>query len=303
MDPFKLYIGIDAGGTKTLLRAVGPAGQAASDLTGPAANAQRQVLAAVAQTLATLLRQVLAQTPQARLQAVCAGIAGAGEATDREALADELRQLLGPDAPPHLLLCHDAEIALEGAFEGGSGVIAIAGTGSIVLARTEEGATRRVGGWGYLLGDEGSGYALGQAGLRAVADVFDGGPATRLQALLAHRHGLDTPAALKQRVYRAAWPLQQVAPLVIEAAEGGDAVAARLVGEATQALAQQVARLAGDAGPLTPRVALLGGLAHEAYYYRAFAEALAAALPGWLLQAPASPPVEGALRLARAADA
>ena len=300
MPQRQLYIGLDAGGTKTALLARVAQRETPLTLTGPAANLQRQGEAETARVLATLARQAIDRNPDARLAAVCAGIAGAGHPADQQALAARLRSLLGDLGPFALEITHDGAIALEAAFEGGSGVIVIAGTGSILFARTDTGETTRAGGWGYLLGDEGSGHHLGLDGLRAVAHAYDGGPPTRLQLLLAHRHGLDAAPAIIHAVYREAWPVQQMAPLVLEAAETGDDVAQRIVAGQTQALARQARWLAGRAGRIEPRLALMGGLTRSDYYKQTLSDALRAALPGWRIQDPLHPPVVGALRLALA---
>ena len=298
MPETPLYIGLDAGGTKT--EALARTSQQADPtrLSGPAANLQRQGVEATARVLATLIEQALAQHPDARLHAVCAGVAGAGSPDDQHTLATHVRSLLGDEAPALVQITHDGAIALEAAFEGGSGVIVIAGTGSILFARTRRGEVLRAGGWGYLLGDEGSGHVLGIHGLRAVAHAFEGGPPTRLHTLLAERHGLATPDALKRSVYRENWPVQQMARLVIEAAEQGDAEAQRIIAEQTGALAQQVTWLAGQTVEVEPRLALLGGLTQSAFYKEALADALLGALPGWRVREPLHPPVVGALRMA-----
>ncbi len=296
-----LYIGLDAGGTKTEALARTSQQAVPTRLAGPAANLQRQGVEATARVLTTLIRQGLTHHPDATLRAVCAGVAGAGSPADQHTLATHVRSLLGDQAPAHVQITHDGAIALEAAFEGGSGVIVIAGTGSVFFARTRDGEVLRAGGWGYLLGDEGSGHVLGIDGLRAVAHAFDGGPPTRLQALLADRHGLTTPDDLKRSIYREGWPVQQMAPLVIEAAEQGDAAAQRIITEQTRALARQVTWLAGRSDAIEPRLAFLGGLTQSAFYKQALADALLAALPGWRVQEPLHPPVVGALRLAMAA--
>ncbi len=301
MPDTPLYIGLDAGGTKTEALARTSQQAAPTRLAGPAANLQRQGIEATARVLATLIQQSLAHHPEATLRAVCAGVAGAGSPADQHDLATAVRSLLGDQTPAHVQITHDGAIALEAAFEGGSGVIVIAGTGSVFFARTRDGQVLRAGGWGYLLGDEGSGHVLGIHGLRAVAHAFDGGPPTRLQALLADRHGLATPDDLKHSVYREDWPVQQMARLVIEAAEQRDAQAQRIIAEQTRALARQVTWLVGRADAVEPRLALLGGLTRSVFYKEALTDALLTALPRWRVQDPLHPPVVGALRLARAA--
>jgi glucosamine kinase len=300
MPETSLYIGLDAGGTKTEALARTAQRSATTRLAGPAANLQRQGPETTARVLATLIQQALEHHPNALLCGVCAGVAGAGSPADQQSLAVRVRNRLGDQAPAHVQVTDDGAIALEAAFEGGSGVIVMAGTGSALFARTHGGERVRAGGWGYLLGDEGSGHALGIHGLRAVAHALDGGPPTRLQALLADRHGLAAPDDLKRRVYREAWPVQQVAPLVIEAAAHGDDAAHRILAEQTRALARQAAWLAGRFEAIEPRLALLGGLTRNDFYKQALTDALLDALPGWRVEEPRHPPVAGALRLAMA---
>lgn len=297
-DSDTLFIGLDAGGSKTelLSRRSG-----SDDLTlkGPAANLQRLGAERAAEVLAALVAEAAAPHAGAAL-AVCAGVSGAGSPAERADLAERVRQKLrgaGPGAAA-LRVVHDAEIALEAAFEGASGLIIIAGTGSVVFARAEDGALLRAGGWGYLLGDEGSGHTLGLRALRALLVALDGGPATRLQALLAERCGLSTRAAVIRRVYQEDWPAQQVAPLVLEAAAAGDAVAQGILKRQTELLAEQAGWLASRDAAITPQIALLGGLTGEAPYHRALEKALGERLPGWTVRQPTHRPVIGALRLA-----
>jgi N-acetylglucosamine kinase-like BadF-type ATPase len=288
-----LFLGLDAGGTKTELLSDGTP---PIHLQGPGANPRRIGFAESAHVLTDLIHQALAQHPDAATVYACAGVSGAGRTEAQAELLAAVQARLDPRV--RFLLRHDSEVALEGAFEGGSGVIVIAGTGSVVFGRTRAGRTERVGGWGYLLGDEGSGFRLGQRGLQAVVAMIDGGPATTLREALAARFELATPQALIQAVYSDHWPLQQMAPVVLEAAAANDAVARHLVAEETNALVRSVGWLVRRVPDLEPRLALQGGLSHNAFYQTAFAEALAHKLPDWTLMAPLHTPAEGALRLA-----
>lgn len=294
----QVYIGVDAGGSKTEL--VARSSKPAEDvrLNGSGANPQRVGVEEAARRLASLVRQAVDHFSREASVAVCAGVAGAGRMDDRNALNGRLRRELGPRRVEHIRIVHDAAIALEAAFENASGVVVIAGTGSVVFARTTAGAVERVGGWGYLLGDEGSGHAIGRDGLRAVAHAIDGGPSTRLRALLADRYDLASRDELIHRVYGESWAVQEAAPLVIEAAAAGDAVAQDIVAEQADKLAQQVEWLAARRASITPRVALTGGLIREDHYADALSRALKRRLPDWGLTTPMHPPVIGALRLA-----
>ena len=299
VHPLIVHIGIDAGGSKTELVARF-AGREETDvrLCGPAANLQRAGLEETTRVLAGLAQEALRRLPETSAVSVCAGVAGAGRPGDQAALAERVRRELGDDVSADVRVVHDGEIALEGAFDGASGLVVIAGTGSVVLARTAGGALARAGGWGYLLGDEGSGHALGQAGLQAVAAAHDGGPATRLGALLAERHGIVTSEDLVRHVYSEAWPVQRMAPIVVAAASAGDAVARSILQDQTARLAEQARWLAGRCSDVRPRFALLGGLIREAPYKTALAAALGEKLPGWRLEEPLHAPVYGALHLA-----
>ncbi len=302
MTPSGLYIGLDAGGTTTRLLARAQPGGAEVRLEGAGANPARLGLEAAARRLADLVQQTLRQARAERpgthvpIAALCAGVAGAG--SEQQALADALRRQLKGDAPEHLCGVHDATIALQAAFGAGSGLILIAGTGSVAYARAEDGALHRTGGWGYLLGDEGSGFALGRLGLQAVAHVLDGGPPTCLQALFAERFDLAAREAILHQVYHAQWPLQDAAPLVLEAADAGDAVAARILREQTGALARQAAWAATQCASVAPRCALFGGLTGSPVYVGVLRRALGRTLPTWPVEVAATPPVAGALRLA-----
>ncbi|WP_456428842.1 N-acetylglucosamine kinase [Rhodocaloribacter sp.] len=297
MLPSALFIGLDAGGTKTELLARNAGGDTYSR-TGPPANLQRLGPDATARVLADLIDEARRRFSGERVHGVCAGVAGAGRETDRQALTERLRARLGENAPERLVVVSDARIALEGAFEGASGVIVIAGTGSMVLARDRRGGCARAGGWGRLLGDDGSGHAVGRAGLRALAAAFDGGPETRLRPLLAGAFDLHTPEALIRRVYAEGWPPAEAAPLVLEAAAAGDEVAAAIVDEETRRLARQAGWLVRRTEDLEPRFALIGGMTRNAFYRERLRAALLERLPGRRVEAPRRSPVEGALLLA-----
>lgn len=294
-----IFVGLDVGGSKTELLALTPDHNETVHCTGPGANPMRIGIDAAAQSLADLINKALRQSPNGRVASICAGVAGAGQIDDQERLTERLYRLLDLPASSLIHVVHDAEIALEAAFEAESGVVVIVGTGSVVFARTRDGRTDRTGGWGYILGDEGSGFALGQEGLRAVADAFDNGPNTVLQPWLADRYGLDNRARLIHRVYEEEWPLQKVAPLVIEAAVAGDEVATRITNEQTDRLAAQVEWLIDRCSNLEPRIALTGGLIQDAHYTQALRETLLDRLPEWTVDTVSHRPVTGALHLAR----
>src|SRR5262249_40842429 len=124
---------------------------------------------------------------------------------------------------------NDARIALTGAIGFGGGVVVIAGTGSVAFGRKEEGAEARAGGWGPIIGDEGSGYGIARAGLAAIMRAHDGrGPATKMTEILKERHDMK-PEDLPPFVYATTTQTGDIArfgKLVVEAAPDRGAAAA-----------------------------------------------------------------------------
>jgi N-acetylmuramic acid 6-phosphate etherase len=305
-----LVLGIDGGGTHTvavLARAepyttrrwtvLGRGVAGASNLqavgTGPALAALHE---AVDRAFA------VAGLGRAPVAAACLGLAGAGRPEDQAVVRGWAARVNLASA---VEVGGDALLLLAAGTPDSWGAALIAGTGSMAFARDRQGRTARAGGWGYLLGDEGSGYALVLAALRAVAQAADGrGPATSLTASLLATMGVAHPQDLIAAVYctgldRTA--LASFAPAVFESAAAGDAVAAAIVADGAEQLAAAVAvaarSLALESAPLP--LALAGGvlLASPSYREKVLAGLAARgphADPVTLVREPA----EGALRLA-----
>lgn len=292
--PAPLYIGIDAGGTKT--EVLIDRGKQRRQGNGPPAHAFRDGgPRQAAETLKTLFEKTLGDWGAAPIGGMCAGFAGAGRQDTRHALANALRSCF-EGAPVHVV--HDARIALSAAFEEGTGAILIAGTGSILFAREEDGTTRRSGGWGWKVGDPGSGDALGKAVFRAALAEHDGGPSTLLSRHLEEK-SLTSREEILAVIYESRIRPAELAPLLLRAVEEGDWVAQQLLTREINALVAQVERLARRAGDTLPhRLAYTGGLANEPTYRITLESALKKRLPTWSFTHSKKPPVEGALRLA-----
>lgn len=294
-----IYIGIDAGGSKTELLAARVQTDETLNLFGSSGNPARVGFDGCIDVLSELILQATERLPAGSVASVCVGVAGAGRPRDQMRIYEGISAELGDRAPHQLRITHDGDIALEAAFEGESGIMVIAGTGSVTLARTRAGAFLRAGGWGYLIGDEGSGYALGSSGMRALAHAFDGGPPTALSALLAESRDVTTSEDLFELVYHDKVPLQKFAPYVIEAAREGDEIAGKILQDQTRRLARQVRWLADRCSSVRSQLALLGGLTNEPFYHRALSSALLEEFPGWTVMEPLNRPVVGAWRMAK----
>jgi N-acetylglucosamine kinase-like BadF-type ATPase len=258
-----VFVGIDGGATRATALATDAGGVELVRIRGEAARVLPGAGADVARLLARLARQALAAAGfDAPAAALCCALAGAG----REEEQDAVRAGLAADGcAVRVRVTGDVDAAFHDAFGNGPGMLLIAGTGSIAFGRSAHGEWVRVGGWGDLLGDEGSGYALGLGALRAVARAEDGRGRPTSLAELALRH-----AARARPAELIAWAaaatkadIAALAPAVLAEAGRGDAVARALAAEAVSELIAHVeamtARLA-RAGDALPRLALGGGL-------------------------------------------
>ena len=162
-----------------------------------------------------------------------------------------------------VLVTHDALPVLAAGTPDGVGVAVISGTGSLAFGRNAAGQTARAGGWGYLIGDEGSGYAIARQALQAAARAWDGrGPQTALSERLLAELGLAQPSELVHAVYGRQqdrhW-LAGLARVAVEAADAGDPIACRIIDEAAADLAAMCVAVAKQLGfSLRPRAAVLG---------------------------------------------
>ena len=168
------YLGIDGGGTKTRC-ALGDETTVLATAASGGSNIVRVGETRARESLHTAIRQVCAtaQITFSQIRSLCIGASGAGRpeiAARVRAIVDELN----PEFPASRIeVTTDTIIALQAAFGSGPGVIAIAGTGSIVLGRDAAGHTARAGGWGFAVSDEGSGHWIGRQAVSAVLRARD----------------------------------------------------------------------------------------------------------------------------------
>lgn len=257
-------VGVDGGGSHLRILLADGEGRVLRDWEGPSVALAADTLDEVAGSIQEALARLFASDP-GELDALCAGMAGGGRREVAERLEERLR---ARRLARRVQVTTDAEVALSDAFPRDRGVLLIAGTGSIALMRESTGAVRRVGGWGPVLGDEGSAYTLARRGLAAALRGAEGrGPRTRLSESLLSVAGVDGPPALVSWVAEAGRAgVAALASRVVAGAEEGDPVARRLVGHAVSELVAHVEALAPADGPLDgplPPVALAGGLLEE----------------------------------------
>jgi N-acetylglucosamine kinase-like BadF-type ATPase len=311
MPSKQFVIGIDGGGTKTAATLADMQGNVLAEEVGTASNFQ---IIGVEQAAAALFAVADACCQKAGLslgqvKTLVAGLTGAGRAADQQRMQkgfESYAQSRGVTFE-RVVIESDARIALEGAFKGGAGIILICGTGSIAFGKSHSGAVFRVGGWGRILGDEGSGYAIGRDGLNAVTRQLDGrGKKTLLTELVARTFNLRTQEDIITAVYREQFDVASVAPLVIEAAAQHDVECERILNKATFELTEHVRSLVlmlEAASPERTRqkipLAFIGSvISTESVFTKILEHKITFSLPQISLVKPMAPPSYGAVLLA-----
>jgi len=303
-----IVLGIDGGGTKTACAAARLDGTLLGLGHAGASNPLRVAggFGGAARAVAEAAKGALADAGggPARVRAVFMALGGISDDDAARRMEAAAREVL--DAAD-VAADNDAVAALAAAVGESYGVIVIAGTGSIAMACDRSGRRARSGGWGYLIGDEGSGQWIGRLGLDAVARAHDGrGPATGLTARANAHYGMVSPDDLRTILYRQPTDSRGVAgfsPEVMAAAGEGDGVAVAIVRSAAHELADMAiaaARQVGmDPGSKEFPVAPAGGVFSAGEVIMCpFREELATRAPAASLALPEFPPVVGAVMLA-----
>ncbi|MGQ0570968.1 MAG: BadF/BadG/BcrA/BcrD ATPase family protein [Armatimonadota bacterium] len=286
-----ILVGVDAGGTHTRALAVredgGPVGQS---LRGPA-NPYKVGVARAAREILSAIRQAARRNP---VTLAVAGVAG----SEYEDLRHPLEARVGSKLPGVVRIVHDSLIVLEGAFPGHPGIVVIAGTGSVVFGRNAQGDEARAGGWGHLVDDQGSGFAIGRDVLAAVLRAYDGrGSSTVLTPLVLDALNLkheDEVAAAVRRL--GPYDVAGLARCAFSAAGAGDRIAGEILSRAAEEMSVTTSAVAKRLGfeDRAP-VAMTGGLFEDRLLRSLFSEILALRYPAAVLVEPRLRPVAGAL--------
>lgn len=245
-----VFLGFDAGGTKTNCVVLDAAGHFLAEATGGPANPLRVGFAkasfALEDTALRALREARQETESVR--GICAGIAGAG----RPRIARRLVSYLSHAFPQAAVrVTTDIEIALEAALAqreannraNEAGVVIVAGTGSAACGRNSAGKTARAGGWGPWVGDPGSAYDIGRRAVEAALRARDHlcAPTTLGEKILSIEEPdaktQDWDTILERIAKRPDAVFPKLFPVVVEAAAAGDAVAQEILAGAAQSLA------------------------------------------------------------------
>ena len=243
-------LGIDGGGSKTVCVLMDDLHLVLGRAEAGPSNYQSIGREATLQSIQSAIKNAVEAaiiTNSVNIDAICLGLAGVGRATDIEVVKGLVKELQNNKLPinwalqpANIVICNDALIALVGGIGQPVGIVVAAGTGSIVFGRNHEGHTKRFGGWGYILGDEGSAYKIAIAGMNAALQSYDGREiSTSLIEGFKQHLDLESIEDLIEVVYRREWGVKQIAalaPVVDFAAASGDIVANLIIDDAVKEL-------------------------------------------------------------------
>lgn len=242
----RYVMGIDGGATKTLAAVLDLDAKALHFAHGGPSNEDAIGTRAAVHALLAVADEALARAGIAPAALARAVLAVAG--TDTEAIARQVRAVRTED----WIVVNDVVAAWATATGAQPGVGAISGTGSNVFGVGPGGRPWRAGGWGHLLGDEGSGYWLGTHSIRAGLRDRDGsGPATALRQAAVEFYAVETIEALAALVYSKPLTKGEIAAFATEAARvahSGDAVARELYAHGAAELGRQIAVVIAETG-------------------------------------------------------
>lgn len=260
----RIVMGIDGGGSTVRVVITRDGLTVLGESSGGTVNPSIVGHETAAERIRDAMRAALHSAGTAPDQVDGVGIGVAGAATQHSEAW--LREVVAPVLPTaYIVPSSDLEIALVGARGERRGILILAGTGSAAYGVNDEGDTVLVGGWGYLLGDEGSGYWIGMQALRWVTWAEDGRSlGTELTQALLTELQLEHPRDLIGWLHRLDKPpvreIAALAPVVLKVAKGGDPIAYQLIWGSAEALVAMGRATAEKLRIAEPHYVFAGGL-------------------------------------------
>ncbi len=301
----KYLIGLDGGGTKTKCVLTDFNFNPLYECQGGPSNFLLIGTQIVSETILSLILESITylKISPDDIASILIGTTGAGRQSDAQKLKNDFIQYAQSKGYffQSFNVDSDARIALEGAFSGGPGSLLIAGTGSVIFGKDKNNNIYRVGGYGRLIGDEGSGNTLGRRGLNQIAKELDGrGDKTLLTEILKRDFGITDSSKLITEVYRNNFDIASFAPKVIEAAQNGDRIANKILEEESDELLLHVKSIFNMIGQETLKLCLIGGtIATENFYSAMFKKKIELHLPNVKIVSAENPPEIGAAFMAK----
>lgn len=294
-------IGMDGGGTKTEAVLADSKGHIlARAVVGPS-NPNLISATELKRVYQTLLESLQKEVPVefAKATQLFAGSAGVGNDETSRKVTDILRAITASEMK--IQVESDAVNALYSGTYGEAGIVQIAGTGSITYGLNEKRQQQRVGGWGYLFGDEGSGYDIGRNAISAVLDAKDGhGKPTLLTGMILEHFCAKDELDMVQKIYAYPAPKTSISPLtkiVFEAYKQTDAVAVTIVSKAAADMCSHIKTLYKQhfQQPQKIRIVLCGGVFEERSILPPLVEQGVSGISGTSICLPEIPPAGGSV--------
>ena len=200
-----------------------------------------------------------------------------------------------------LVVVGDNEIALKAAFPNSPGCILIAGTGSIIYGKDAKNKIHRIGGYGRMIGDEGSGHSIGRKGLQVVSKHFDGrNKKTKILELLDKKHRINSSDELIKKVYKENFDVASVAEIVLTAAAKKDRTALRILDEESDELIDHIKAILQKMRMKKINISFAGSLlTNKNVYSNMLKKKIKASLPSVKIVKPKFSPIEGAILIAK----
>lgn len=277
-------LGIDGGGTKTRLLMTDATGNLIAESESGPSNINADGYDSVRQVLQELVASTVKKAGVAPLDCIslCMGAAGAGRTREKDAIKEIFKDI-GFEC--RLEVTDDVTTALYGGLDGNVGVMVISGTGSICLGRNKKGERFRCGGWGHVIGDEGSGYDIGRRILCSIMRGFDGRePQSAMMPMILEFLNLGGPEDLIEHIYRSGTGKKEIAALATFADAGcaaGDAAAVSILEHSAQELHHAVSTVISRLGFTGGLEVCTGGgvLAGSEYLRKSFIRLLSCSHP------------------------
>ncbi len=284
------WLGIDAGGTQSTVVCVDKELNIKYKSKRSGIHAKYLTIEQQAEKIFDLILPVITECSPSDIYGICIGLAGAGRVEEQQTLQSAL---LLRESKYKYKVTSDAVIGHVGAFHDEDGILVITGTGSIVLGRQKD-KWERAGGYGYLIGDEGSGYHIAIQGLRAISKMFDGNHKTALMDAVRQNFGINNRDDFIHFIYSNEFEPQIIAPFVLQAADTGDEICRAIVQNDGVLLARQVQLVKNKLAIKSPPIILSGGLQRKKYYQNIVRESIYKLVPDVRWQSPALEPAVGA---------
>ncbi len=310
--PVQYFVGIDGGGSHTRIRIVTAVRETRTIIAERTVGYTAKFFVLGFTEATKRITELIATTakkknvPFESITGISIGLAGNGRQRDQNTFRTYIKKSLHTIAiiPRQLRLESDAVIALEGLLEDRAGVVLICGTGAIAIGRTQTGDIVRTGGWGRIIGDEGSGYWIGIQALNAVARALDGRMQNTMltDAVFEGFPFMKTrePRELRSAIYLGKLHVERAAPLVTQCAARGDIVAKKILTTAAEELYSQLKAMheLHFRGETNVRLAFHGSILSHSPVGNMLRIRLAKRMKGkYVIQNTPASPLDGAIRL------